>query len=507
MNTAPIEFPGYAVRWVPDAHGRLRPQLRDRPSVPVTWAPMPGAQQAFLLDNTREVFFGGGRGNGKSDALLMAFARYVDAGYGADWRGVIFRKTFPELRDIIAKSLALFPLIFPTATYNQTTHEWRWPTGEVLIFAFMERPEDYYKYHGFAFTFIGWEELTTWPTDECYRQMFSCLRSSHPSVPRIVRSNSNSYGVGHQWVKARFRLPLLPGVIVGPVHRTEGEPDRRAIRGALGENRVLLAAEPNYADNLRAAATSAAQAKAWIDDDWNIVAGGMFDDVWNPAVHIVPPLPMAKVPASWRLDRSYDDGLAAPFAVVWWAESSGEPVTWEGVEIGAVRADLVAVSEWYGWSGTPNKGLNMSSREIAEGIVSHEKIRDVAGRVRPGPADTAIWNADPRDPRSSVATEMLKAGVTWERADKGPGSRVQGLKLLREMLKGAQPRGDGRREQPGLFVSTNCEQIIRTLPALPRDKRNPDDVDEKAEDHLLDAIRYRIRRLPTSTLTTRPLVF
>ncbi|MNW69005.1 hypothetical protein D3C74_479180 [compost metagenome] len=45
------------------------------------------------------------------------------------------------------------------------------------------------------------------------------------------------------------------------------------------------------------------------------------------------------------------------------------------------------------------------------------------------------------------------------------------------------------------MVYDTCRDTIRTLPALPRDKRNPEDVDTHAEDHLADGIRYGLMYL------------
>ena len=38
--------------------------------------------------------------------------------------------------------------------------------------------------------------------------------------------------------------------------------------------------------------------------------------------------------------------------------------------------------------------------------------------------------------------------------------------------------------------------MIAQLPAIPLDKRNPEDVDTNAEDHLYDALRYGIMSRP-----------
>ena len=47
-------------------------------------------------------------------------------------------------------------------------------------------------------------------------------------------------------------------------------------------------------------------------------------------------------------------------------------------------------------------------------------------------------------------------------------------------------------ERPGLFVFESCRHFLRTVPTLPRDAKDPDDVDTLAEDHIGDETRYRI---------------
>jgi hypothetical protein len=430
-----------------------------------------------------------------TDALLMDYAQDVGKGLGGDWRGILFRRTYAELRDVVEKSTRWFPRIFRgKATWNESKYEWKWSTGESLRLAHAMRIADYWHYHGAAFGWIGWEELTTWPNDQLYTRMFSCLRSANPKVRQRVRSTTNPAGIGHSWVKARFGLPVHGGGVVGPVIRTKGQPARVAIRSRLEENKILLRATPDYLQNLRAQATDPELAKAWIEGSWDIVIGGMFSDLWTPSVHVIPPVPVNEIPATWRLDRSFDHGLSAPFSVGWWAQSNGEPIRWQGRQIGEVRGDLIRVQEWYGWNGKPNQGLKMAARDIARGIVERETRWGVKGRVKAGPADTQIWNSDPRDPKASIATEMAKHGVSWERADKGPNSRKQGWSQLRDLLAGARPNEAGTREHPGLFISSACDQFLRTFPVLSRNEKDPDEVDDEAEDHIADETRYRCRR-------------
>lgn len=458
----------------------------------VVWAPLPGGQQAFLSCPVYEVLFEGTRGPGKTDALLMDFAQHCGQGFGADWRGVIFRQSYPQLTDIIAKSKKWFSQIWPQAKFNETKTTWTWPGGEQLLLRQFDKPDDYWNFHGHAYPYVGWEELTTWPNDNGYKLMMSCCRSTNPRMPRKYRATTNPYGSGHNWVKTRFRLPGYRFKIINDSVDAEGrlEPPRVAIHGTIFENKVLLDADPGYIQRLRAAARNPSELKAWMEGSWDIVAGGMFDDVWSSETHVIEAFPSSMIPDSWRIDRSFDWGASRPFSVGWWLESNGEPLKLpSGRLIGNVRGDLIRYAEWYGYSGKRNEGLNLVPTAIAEGILDREERMGLLGKVKAGPADTSIFD---EAGAKSIASQMQKIGVRFEKADKGPGSRRQGWQQMRERMGAAlaQPQ-----EKPGLFVVQTCQQFLETVPVLPRDDKDLDDVDTEAEDHIADETRYRVRRM------------
>jgi hypothetical protein len=88
---------------------------------------------------------------------------------------------------------------------------------------------------------------------------------------------------------------------------------------------------------------------------------------------------------------------------------------------------------------------------------------------------------------------FLYPGCPWLPADKRPGSRITGWDQMRRMLKNAWPSPLGPRERQGLFVFDHCEQFRRTIPVLPRDESDQDDINTDAEDHIADEVRYRVR--------------
>lgn len=470
-----------------------------------TWCAQSGSQEAFIdcRHHIFECLYEGERGPGKTDALLMDFARETGRGFGSLWNGLLLRRTYRELEDVIKKTLQWFPQIWPEAQYNGSRHFWRWPGGETLWLQQFYKVDDYWKFHGHEYPWQGWEELTNWPDPDGFLKMQSlCRCAGNSDVPMRIRATCNPYGVGHSWVKERYRLPLKKGHTIGPIIDDdvdeEGEPlpARVAIHGHLHENKILLHADPKYTQKLRQAASSEAEYHAWVHGNWDIVAGGMFHDVWKPDFNIVQSF---QVPRSWKIDRSFDWGSARPFSVGWWAESDGTDVTMgDGTTRSTVRGDLFRIGEWYGWNGKANKGCDMLPKDIAAGIVERELAMGIRARVRPGPADTSIFTAEAGP---SIATEMMKPvringkpyrGVTWTRADKKSGSRVAGWQKMRQMLKAAWWTGKPR-ETPGLFVTEQCTQFIRTIPILTRDVKKMDDVDTDMEDHIADETRYRVR--------------
>jgi hypothetical protein len=271
---------------------------------------------------------------------------------------------------------------------------------------------------------------------------------------------------------------------------------RQFIPALLSDNPTLQKNDPGYADRLKGL-HDAALVRAMLRGDWDIVAGGALDDVWNRDVHVIAPF---KIPASWYVDRSFDWGSTKPFSVGWWAESDGTEVELaDGRKYTFPRGWLFRIGEWYGWNGQPNEGLRLTDQAIGQGIKEYEEhLKESLGlkAVSRGPADTSIFDADPgKDSiahginqgywgKATLANKDIFVG-----ADKSPGSRVRRLQALRRRLQAALVE---RPEEPGLSIFDTCNQFIRTVPVLPRDAKNPEDVDTNAEDHAYDDCCYRL---------------
>lgn len=108
-------------------------------------------QAIFLMFNGLECLFGGGKGGGKSDVLLMAALQYVDCpGYGA----LILRRESPQLY----KANALIPraqswLANTDARWKEQLRKFVFPSGATLEFGHMEHPSDRHIYDGSEYQF------------------------------------------------------------------------------------------------------------------------------------------------------------------------------------------------------------------------------------------------------------------------------------------------------------------------------------------------------------------
>lgn len=476
--------------WVPQvqyANGKVETPI---------WMPLPGSQYTFLECPIFEAMFEGTRGPGKTLTLIMDFAKEVGKGHGKAWRGILFRQKLGDLDDVVRKIEEWMYPLYPGFRFRKSKADYSavWPTGEELLLRHMEDERTYGEYHGHEYPWIGWEELTQWPTDKAYKMMMSCCRPPKAGVPTRIRSTTNPYGPGHNWVKRRFELPQMRGRVI----RKAGELPRVAIHGTLSENFLLLHSQPMYPVQVREAAANPAQAQAWLEGRWDITSGGMIDDVFDRQTHILPSIPTEKIPSGWTITRAYDHGQSHPFSVGWFLESNGEPINVDGRLIGNVRGDTILWQEWYGTSGNDNEGVRLAARKIAAGIFDREVewgLRSPAGsksRVYPGPADTEIFNKSSDRHGRCPADDMEDEGIEWERADKSSGSRKRGWTMMRSALQNAIPDPDGSRENPGFFICVNCFWWLELCPPMPRDERDLDEIPDSYEDHCADMTRYRL---------------
>ena len=447
----------------------------------IVWQPQP-KQAAFMARSEYECLYGGAAGGGKSDALLVEALRQVHIPH---YRAIIFRKTYPQLSELIDRSRAIYSAAFPRARYNQTEHCWTFPSGAKIYFGSMQYTKDRINYQGKRYDFIAFDELTHFTWDE-YSYMFSRNRPSGPGTRVYMRASTNPGGIGHGWVKDRFITvapPLTPVVDAYEVPDPSGkliQLSRRRIfvPSTVFDNQALLRNDPNYLANL--AMLPEAERNALLYGSWDSFDGQVFREWRNDPqhyddqrwTHVIDPFP---IPRHWRIYRGFDFGYAKPFAVGWFAvDEDGR---------------IYHIKEYYGCNGTPNTGVKLNPIEIAAGIRQMEAEDPMLkGKQIAGIADPSIFD----ESRGESVARMMQRPPNFIYWQGGDNTRLAGKMQFHYRLTFDS---DGL---PMFQVFNTCKHFIRTIPTLVYDESKVEDINTDQEDHIYDMCRYVMMEHPLS---------
>ena len=443
----------------------------------VIWQPQP--KQALFMERPEyEALYGGAAGGGKSDAIVIEALRQVNIPH---YKALILRKTFPQLAELVEKTLNYYPKCFPKAKYNASSHTWTFPSGAKVIFGAMQHSKDRVKYQGQAYDFIAFDELTHFTYEE-YSYLFSRNRPNGPGTRVYIRATANPGGVGHGWVKERFITAAPPMTPIkqevewldpeGKKHKSTQS--RIFVPSTVYDNPALLNNDPLYVERL--ASMPEAERKALLYGDWDTFSGQVFTEwVNDPAhysdrkhTHVIEPF---AIPKEWSIWCGLDWGYSRPFSVGWYAVDR--------------ERRLYRIRELYGCTGTPNEGVKWEPGYLAAQIKAIESDDpNLKGREIHRVGDPAIWGSD--------GTESIGALMERERVyfEKGDNARIDGKMQLHHRLAFNE---DG---VPMLYIFSTCKHFIRTLPTLVYDEANVEDVDSDGEDHIYDECRYVCMRNP-----------
>ena len=394
------------------------------------------------------------------------------ARYGQHAKGLFLRRQYANLADVLDRMNTLFPKI--GASFNKSEGVWLFPNGANLRLGHLWDETATNAYQGRQFSIIFFEELTQWPTPLPIDMMRATLRSAH-GVPTKLVMTGNPGGSGHSWVRERYVAPAPQGYT--PITDSKTGAVRIYIPSRVTDNVILMKNDPNYITNLKQSG-SENLVKAWLDGDWNIVAGGFFSDIIDPDTHYLRPF---EIPPTWRYRRSFDWGSAAPASLGIYAISDGNPVDdLDGFVF--PRGSLIRIKEWYTVArkddGTlqPNVGQRLTNLALGNGIAQRSMRYNFSGCV----ADPSIFS---KLGRESTYEDMRKGAaevghnMIFTPAD---NNRIAGWQRMRDMLANARKPIP---EKEGLWIFETCSHWIRTVPVLQRDETNPDDLDTGSEDH------------------------
>ena len=142
----------------------------------VVWVPQ-ARQREFLSRPEDEALYGGAAGGGKSEALVIEALRQIGIGH---YRALILRGSYPQLTELIDKSLRYYPAVSPGARFNATNHTWTFPSGARIRFGSLHTAQDRVRYQGLSFDFIAFDELTHFCRDD-YLYLLSRNRPGGPA--------------------------------------------------------------------------------------------------------------------------------------------------------------------------------------------------------------------------------------------------------------------------------------------------------------------------------------
>lgn len=232
--------------------------LRAQPEID-TVRPQEGNQWAFVESSATECALLGQAGGGKSYGLNLDYLYdYQKPAHN----GIIFRKHYKDLEDLIAKQYRIFPPL--GGKFREKDHVWLFPDangregqGGRLWMSYMDKEKDVFGYLGWEFSWIGWDELPQFSRMP-YLFMMSRLRCMDSSILKRVRSTGNADGPGVNWVWDRFVKALPEGAVDyftmrnGKDVKVSAElgVSRQWFFSTREQNKKLMEADPEYEKNL-----------------------------------------------------------------------------------------------------------------------------------------------------------------------------------------------------------------------------------------------------------------
>ena len=437
-------------------------------------------QQDLFFSKATEILYGGAAGGGKSHAMRLiaiSFALQIP-----NCQIYLFRRIFSDLAKNHIEGASGFNALLADFIKSKhcsiTSDEISFWNGSKIYLCHCQHEKDVVKYQGAEIHILLIDELTHF-SEKIYRFLRGRCRIGSLVVPAqfkeklpLIICGSNPGGVGHDFVKQTFIDNCAP-FAVRRMPDSEGGMLRQFIPAKLADNPTMTENDPLYSAKLEGLGGSLA--RAMLDGDWDAIEGCYFDN-FDKEKHIIAPI---FIPPAWHKIRAFDWGYSKPFCVLWGAVSDGSLIECGGQQRVFPRGSLIIYREYYGCTGKANEGLKMHARDIGKNtkeMQGGEKMDDMV-------ADPAIFDVSSGE---SIADQMAKENIYWRPAD---NKRVSGWQQIRGRFSGQ----DGK---PLLYFTSNCKNLIRTLPIMQYDSAKAEDLDSDLEDHAVDTLRYMCMSRP-----------
>lgn len=384
----------------------------------------------------------------------------------------------PELMELIETSKEFYPKLFPGCKFNTQKNLWRFPSGAIVEFGYLDKPNDKLRYQGQQYQYIAFDELGQWNDPEGWNYLKSRLRKppidplTGGKIPCLMRATSNP---GATWVKEMFidaaeanttfydraGVPhkFIPATLFDNPHLDE---DYRLMLESLPEmeRRQLLYGDWNATDK-------AAFPEFRPEGTYNIDSKGVKTLVCEP--HVIEPF---EIPRWWNRVCGMDYGYRDPAVAIWYA-------------INPENGQKVVYRE-YCYSGKTGTEFGYDCKALeSDEIIPIDHVLDWAAFNRTGTSGPTIGEAI-----------RLASGFMLRPADKNRAAgKVQVHSNLRPILG---------TTTPNMVFFNTCDNIISQLRSAQIKENDPDDIDQTrvGESHkhhwdAYDALRYGLMARPT----------
>ena len=418
-------------------------------------------QKLFMQSKARYTAYGGARGGGKSTvarekAVILAL-RYPGA------QILFVRRTYKELYDnhVIPMSMLLKCKKKNhrerIANFNETHNCFAFDNGSNIFMGYCDSEKDVLQYQGQAYDAIFLEEATQF-TEFQIRCFMGCNRPSGlvRGGPMRVRTyfTCNPGGVGHMYIKRLF--------IDRDFEEDERPEDYAFYQALVDDNEFIMKNDPEYIRSLNNLPEDMRRAHRY--GDWDCFTGQFFSE-FRRNIHVCKPF---QIPEEW--DRYFVLDYGLDMLAGYW-----------------IAADYFGREYVYKELYEPNLIVSDAAQRIND--------RNDGDRIRRciGPPD--MWNRQ-KDTGKSIAEIFRDNGIYLHRAE---NDRISGWLDMKEHKKTyTDEKGD---TVSSIIFFDNCKNLIRCLPQLQYDDRNPCDAAKDPHEitHGPDAIRYFVAGRPTPT--------
>lgn len=231
-------------------------------------------QYDFLSTQAQFAVYGGSAGSGKSFALTLDPLRHCQGPSAVQsFRGAIFRRTYPQISSpggLLDECRNNYEKL--GAIYNNTSAQWRFPSGAKINLSSLQFTKDLNNYQGAQLDFVGFDECAQFEQSQVMFLWGRCRSKS--GIKATLRATCNPdasswlYKFLHWWIDPISGYPIKARSGVIRYFKTRGEEfiwsdeptydddgvlettSATFIPATLNDNQVLMQADPSYRQRL-----------------------------------------------------------------------------------------------------------------------------------------------------------------------------------------------------------------------------------------------------------------